>query len=133
MEADTLSIARNEQVRRAEAQLRQAMETSDVDLLDQLMAPELIFTNHTGQILGKEDDLQAHRTGLIRIAAVSVMDQEIRLIGDAAVVSVKMNIQGVYDNHPASGIFHFTRVWHCQPDNRWQLVAGHSSLLSGPQ
>ncbi|MDK1044873.1 MAG: nuclear transport factor 2 family protein [Anaerolineales bacterium] len=33
-----------------EERLRKAMLRSDVSALDQLLAPELIFTNHLGQV-----------------------------------------------------------------------------------
>jgi hypothetical protein len=36
-----------------EEQLRIAMLGSDVGALDRLLAPELIFTNHLGQLLSK--------------------------------------------------------------------------------
>jgi hypothetical protein len=41
------------------------MLRSDVVVLDELLAPELIFTNHLGRVLGKEDDLAAHRSGVL--------------------------------------------------------------------
>ncbi len=48
------------QILEAEEQLRQAMLASDVNALDDLLSPELIFTNHLGQVMGKQDDLAAH-------------------------------------------------------------------------
>jgi hypothetical protein len=52
-----------------EERLRQAMLASDASTLDELLAPELIFTNHLGQVLGKQDDLGAHQSGLVQISA----------------------------------------------------------------
>jgi hypothetical protein len=55
------------QILDAEDRLRTAMLNSDLAVLDELLAPELIFTNHLGHLLGKEDDLAAYRFGsLIR-------------------------------------------------------------------
>jgi Domain of unknown function (DUF4440) len=50
----------------AEDQLRIAMLSSDVAALDELLAPELIYTNHLGQLLGKDDDLAAYRSGVLK-------------------------------------------------------------------
>jgi hypothetical protein len=47
------------QIVEVENQLRTAMLGSDVTALDDLLAPDLIFTNHLGQLLGKDDDLAA--------------------------------------------------------------------------
>jgi len=35
----------------SEARLRQAMLRSDLNVLDELLAPDLIFTNHLGQVM----------------------------------------------------------------------------------
>lgn len=51
----------------AEERLKQAMLASDVSVLDKLLAPEIIITNHFGQLMSKEDDLGAHKSGLIKI------------------------------------------------------------------
>jgi len=39
----------------AEERLRLAMLASDVGTLDELLAPELIFTSHLGEVLRKQE------------------------------------------------------------------------------
>ena len=51
----------------AEEQLRMAMLNADVNILDKLLADDLVFTNHLGQVLGKQDDLAAHQSGKFKI------------------------------------------------------------------
>ncbi len=51
------------QITDAEEQLHQAMLASDVLVLDELLAQDLVCTNHLGQRIGKEDDLSAHKSG----------------------------------------------------------------------
>ncbi|NJR63493.1 MAG: nuclear transport factor 2 family protein [Cyanobacteria bacterium CRU_2_1] len=46
-----------------EDSLRQAMLTSDVAMLDKLIGNDLVFTMHTGSVINKQDDLEAHRSG----------------------------------------------------------------------
>jgi hypothetical protein len=55
------------QISVVEERLRLAMLASDFDTLDELISPDLIFTNHCGQVLGKQDDLESHRNGLLRM------------------------------------------------------------------
>lgn len=55
------------QIINAEEQLRQAMLESDVSILNELLAPAIIITSHLGELLGKQDDLTAHESGLIKI------------------------------------------------------------------
>ncbi len=103
---------------------------SDVSALDELLAPELIFTSHLGQLVGKEDDLAAHRLGLIKVSALEYSDRHVRLIGDVAIVSVRARLSGTFAGNPASGDFRFTRVWALSPRGTWQVVAGHADVVA---
>lgn len=112
-----------------EEQLKVAMLTSDVALLDKLISPELIFTNHFGQIITKEQDLAAHQSGQLKINSLRTSDKNIILRDAIAIVSVRTDIQGTYAGHSANGNFRFTRVWEQKENNHWQIIAGHSCLI----
>ena len=114
----------------AEERLRTAMLSSDVSALDELLASELIFTNHLGQLLGKENDLAAYRSGMLKVKELKPSEQHIRLTGDVAIVSVRMQLSGTYDDNPANGDFRFTRVWARSPDKAWHVVAAHAGLVA---
>jgi ketosteroid isomerase-like protein len=118
------------QIADAESRLRVAMLNSDVPALNALLAPEVIFTNHFGQLLGKDDDLAAHRSGKLKIDELIPSEQHIGLVGDVAIVSVRMQLSGSYDGNPANGNFRFTRVWALSPENTWRVVAAHAGLVS---
>jgi ketosteroid isomerase-like protein len=96
------------QIVEAEDQLRTAMLNSDVAALNELLAPDLIFTDHLGQLLGKDDDLVAYRSGVLKVASLEPSELHIRALGDAAVVSVRMQLSGTYEGAPANGDFRFT-------------------------
>ena len=59
------------QIIELEERLRQAMLYSDVNELDALIAPELLFTNHLGQIFSKQEDLDAHRSGKFKFTEIT--------------------------------------------------------------
>jgi ketosteroid isomerase-like protein len=113
----------------AEERLRAAMLSSDVPALDDLLASELLFTNHLGQLLGKEDDLAAHRSGLLKVKDLLASEQHIRLEGDVAIVSVRMRMSGTYAGNPANGDFRFTRVWGLSPAKTWHVIAAHAGMV----
>lgn len=121
---------REVQILEAEELLCKAMLESDTVSLDKLLSSNLIFTNHLGQILGKKDDLEAHKSGLLHISNISVEDQQIKLQQDTAVVFAKVTINGSYDGNPANGTFRFTRVWQNTEGNHWEVIAAHSSLIT---
>ncbi|RXJ96377.1 DUF4440 domain-containing protein [Malaciobacter molluscorum] len=121
---------REVQILEAEELLCKAMLESDTVTLDKLLSANLIFTNHLGQILGKKDDLDAHKSGLLHISNISVDDQQIRVQKDTAVVFARVAINGNYDGNPANGTFRFTRVWQNTEDNHWEVIAAHSSVIT---
>jgi ketosteroid isomerase-like protein len=118
------------QIVEVEDQLRTAMLNSDVAALNELLAPDLIFTNHLGQLLGKSDDLAAYRSGVLKIARLEPSEQHVRVLGEVAVVSVRMQVSGTYEGAPANGDFRFTRVWARSQQEIWQIVAAHSVLIA---
>ncbi len=118
------------QIIEAEEQLRLAMVNSDVKVLDQLLAPELVFTNHLGQVLGKQDDLAAHQSGKFQIEALTPSERHIQVLeNDVAIVTVKVHLIGSYDGAGFDNDLRFTRIWTLSSSNTWQIVAAHSSAV----
>lgn len=112
-----------------EARLRQAMLRSEVEQLDELLAPELIFTNHLGQLMTKQDDLAAHRSGTLKIESLAPSEETIRVFGEIAIVSVRVQIAGTYAGIASETDLRFTRVWKRSSSAAWQVVAAHSSAV----
>ena len=118
------------QIINIEERLRQAMLASNVSVLNELLAPEIIITNHLGQLLEKQDDLAAHESGLIKIIELKPSEQHIQIHGEVAIVSVRMQIMGSYDGNPANGDFRFTRVWAISSGGNWYIVAAHIGMVA---
>ena len=107
------------------------MLKSDIRALDELLAPELIFTNHLGQLRGKKDDLDAYQSGLLKVQELIPSERRIQLHESMAIVSVRMRLSGSYNGSAANGDFRFTRVWvGASGRSRWHIVAAHASLVS---
>ncbi|MBD1892911.1 nuclear transport factor 2 family protein [Coleofasciculus sp. FACHB-SPT9] len=113
-----------ENIENLEEKLRHAMLTSDVSALDELIADDLVFTMHTGLVVNKQFDLEAHRSGMFRFTSLDVSDRQIHPYGDCIVVTLKVKAAGTHSGQAFSETYRFTRVW-VQRQNRWQIVAGH--------
>ncbi len=118
-----------EQVIDAEERLRQAMLHSDVAALDDLIAPELLFTTHLGQMATKADDLAAHRARLLRLETAEPSQRQIQLHADYAIVSVLMHLVGTYEGIPIDQQMRYTRVWAITSSGSLQIIAGHMSEM----
>jgi hypothetical protein len=118
------------QITDAEDRLRAAMLSSDVEILTELLAPDLIFTNHLGQLQSRESDLAAYRSGMLKIEQLVPSEHHVLLIHDAAIVSVRVQLTGKYNGASANGVFRFTRVWSLSTKKSWHVVAAHSGLVA---
>jgi ketosteroid isomerase-like protein len=118
------------QIIKLEERLRLAMLASDVSVLNELLAPEIIITSHLGELLRKQDDLAAHESGLFKIEELQPSEQYIQIHGEVAIVSVRMQVSGSYNGNPANGNFRYTRVWAISPNGTWQIVAAHIGMMA---
>jgi ketosteroid isomerase-like protein len=119
-----------EQIIVAEENLRLAMLDSDLKVLDELLAPELIFTDHLGQLVGKQADLEGHKSGVLKLESLAPDDRHILVKNNVAIVSVRMQLSGSYNGTPTSGNFRFTRVWAQSSAGTWQIIAAHSGIIA---
>ena len=109
--------------------LRLAMLQSDVAVLDELLSPDLIFTNHFGHVMTKGDDLSAHKSGLLRIEEISLSKNRIQIIDNVAVVTVQAHLVGSYAGERSENDFRFTRIWAASKNGAWHVVAAHSCVV----
>ncbi|MUG91138.1 DUF3225 domain-containing protein [Scytonema sp. UIC 10036] len=127
--ASEKSSMENTTIETLEEKLQHAMLTSDVAVLDELIADDLVWTMHTGFVGNKQYDLEAHRTGIFRFTKVEISDRQIHPYSqDCIVVTLKAELAGTLNGQAFSEPYRFTRVW-LQRHNRWQIIAGHVSLL----
>lgn len=116
-------------IEKAEHQLRHAMLTSDLRLLDALIAPHLVFTTHFGTLLSKQDDLEMHRSGALKFSAIEWSEQKVLHLVDVAFVSVRARLGGTFKGSPFQDDIRFSRVWQRASDDTWQVVAGQATVV----
>jgi ketosteroid isomerase-like protein len=119
-----------ETIAEREADLRRAMLAADVHALDRLLDDALVFTTHLGALVSKAGDIEGYRSGLLRLTRLEPADEEIRLYGNVAVVTVGVTLAGTYAGATFTGPFRFTRVWYKRAEG-WRVVAAHVSEVVG--
>ncbi|MGR6763645.1 nuclear transport factor 2 family protein [Paenibacillus sp. T2-29] len=111
-----------------EEKLRKAMLTSDVKILDELIHDKLIFVNHFGQVLNKEADLEAHRSGVLHFTDIQVLNQSVIPLDDTVVTVTRVSLRGTVGNDPIEDEMCYTRVWH-NIDGALKIISGHCSTV----
>jgi ketosteroid isomerase-like protein len=117
------------QIEAAEEQLRLAMLASDVEALDSLISPNLVFTTHSGAVITKEDDLEIYRSGTLKFQKIELSEQRILALGNVAYVSVLARLSGVFGGSAFQDEIRFSRVWQLSPNNAWRVIAGQATVV----
>lgn len=113
-----------------EHKLQQAMLASDVAVLDNLIADDLVWTMPSGFVSNKQFDLGAHRSGHFQFSKLDISDRQIHpFSSDCVVVTLQAELAGTLNGQPFSESCRFTRVW-LQRQNHWQIIAGHVSQIA---
>jgi ketosteroid isomerase-like protein len=112
-----------------EQRLYAAQRSSDVALLRELIADDLVFVGPSGEIFTKQMDLELHRSGGMSVTELEPKEQEIRCMPNVAVAVTKIALVGTFQGSAFAGDFRYTRVWHYH-NRRWQIIAGHCSAIA---
>lgn len=94
-----------------EKRLIQGTKTSDINLLDKILHDDLLFIAPNGQTVTKEMDLASHRSGEMEVVELIASFEDIKIIGDNAVVVVVYDTKGKMLGNPIQGQFRYIRVW----------------------
>ena len=111
-----------------EAELRAAQLAADVPVLERLIADELLFTGPDGQLGTKAQDLEAHRSGLVRFRSHVPEELRVRRVGaDVAVTALRARLEVEVAGTLSRGTYRYTRVWAREGGGTWRVVGGHVS------
>lgn len=112
-----------EEIITIENQLIEAIKTSDLNSLHRMLHDDLLFIAPNGQTVTKEMDLASHRSGQMEVELLIASYENVKVLGDNAVVVVVYNTKGKMLGTPIEGQFRYIRVWKMFPDGL-KVVAG---------
>ncbi|MGA9996598.1 MAG: nuclear transport factor 2 family protein [Pyrinomonadaceae bacterium] len=118
-----------------ERDIGKANVSRDYAFFDRVEAEEFIFTDSGGGMTTKKEDLEGVKAPAnpdSKLLSYEVDEMKVMLYGKMAVVTGRSTLKGVNKGQEWTGQSRFTDVFVWR-DNRWQLVAGHSSRIRPPQ
>ncbi|GAB4071500.1 nuclear transport factor 2 family protein [Ancylobacter sonchi] len=119
-----------EEIAAAEEHLRRAALAGDVAALDALLADDLVFVNFAGHVLDKQDDLDLHRSGALKLSRTDFSELSIRFLdAHTAHTVLRVDAEGVAGGVPFAAALRFSRVWR-RGTPGWQVVAIHSCAIA---
>jgi len=87
-------VITEQKVKEAENLLLQAMNKSDIEMLDQLLHDDLLFVLPNGEVITKEMDLDTHKSGKLILEEITSSIDSINLIEENVVVTLTSKIKG---------------------------------------
>ncbi|MNT51025.1 hypothetical protein D3C72_1879710 [compost metagenome] len=83
----------------------------------------LVFVGPDGSVYTKSMDLEAHRSGIIRIHRLDPSERQVLHLGEVTVVTVRMETAATVQGQRTEAALRYTRVWRFV-DGCWRIVAG---------
>lgn len=124
-----------EELMQLERDIGRANVNRDYAFFERVEADEFIFTDSGGGITTKKEDLESIKTPAkldSKLLSYEVDDMKVMLYGKTAVVMGRTTLKGINKGQEWTGQSRFTDVFVWR-DNRWQIVAGHSSRIPQPK
>ena len=109
---------------------RQAKEASlhrDPDFTQRTLAEDYVAITPLGQLKTKQDSVTARKSNQLRYDTINVSDMVVRVYGDTAVVTARMDVKGHQLGEDFSGPYRYTRVW-IRRAGHWQAVSYQATV-----
>jgi hypothetical protein len=106
----------------AERQLQAAQRGADVESLDALLHPQVVGAGPDGRVFTKEDDLEDHRSGALRITSLVEESLDVQEDGQTGMTRTIAAVEAVHGGTAVSARLRYTRLWVRQ-DGQWRVLA----------
>jgi len=127
---DVFAASGDEEIAGLERELRKAQLTADIAALDRLISDDLLFAGPDGRLATKAQDLDAHRTGIVRFRKHEPQELRVRRVGKkVAIASLETYLEVQVGTEASSGTYRYTRVWARESDGAWRVAGGHVSEI----
>jgi uncharacterized protein (TIGR02246 family) len=118
-----------------EHKLGQAYLSGDAEYLDSIMSPDFILTNVRGEVSKKAEEVAEVRNGIIHYEKFETSDLNVRVYGDAAVVTGRTSIKGTVkkSGRIIDAQIRLTDTFVRQMNGKWRIAAGQTTLIPSQQ
>lgn len=114
-------------IRRYEDERYRAMIDVDVEALERLLDPQLVYTHSSGIVDTKRSYIDGVRDGVFDYRDIERVDETIIVRGDHALVSNRCRMDIYVGGTRKALDNHVLAVWSRQDGDRWSFLALHST------
>ena len=117
-----------DEIRALELERNQAIVHGDAATLERMTSDDYTFITLRGEMRTKAQIVDTFRAGAAKYQSRDISDLNIRVYGDAAVVTGRAIQKGAENGKDYSGDYWFTRVY-VRKGSRWTTVALQTTLI----
>ena len=110
-----------------------AVAKHDAAFISRVEDDAYVYTDATGSVAHKADDLAAARAGDVKIESFKLSDMKVQVHGGAAVVTGQTTLVGSDRGGVLNGTYRWTDVFVRRPDGVWQVVASQATAVGKPE
>jgi ketosteroid isomerase-like protein len=116
------------EIENLESQWRAAVMQNDVATVNRLLADDYLGINPDGTLETKADAVALQRSGTMKISSIEPENIKVRVYGDTAVVTSRVDVQGHNGDRDVGGRYHYTRVYS-HKSGEWKIVSFEASRV----
>jgi hypothetical protein len=122
------SASDEREIRNVEALICAAFEQGDGSVLEKNLDERFTLTSSHGEVTNRKQNIAEVTSREPHYEVFRNHDQDVRLYGDAAIVTGITTIRASVDSKPFAADFQFTDTYVYR-EGRWLLAASHASKL----
>ena len=103
----------------------------DIGFLERHLADDYVSTFPDGEVFDKKGEIEALKSGAVALTAMTPREMNVRVYGDAAVITGRSAIKAQVKGEEIAGELRFTDVWTKQ-GGRWLAVASQVTRIAQP-
>jgi ketosteroid isomerase-like protein len=85
----------------------------------------------SGAVSSREQALARVRSGDVKLASIDVDDELVRVYGDTAIITGRVDVRGTFKGQPFEHKARYTRVWVKQ-NGEWKLATFQETPIAPP-
>lgn len=115
-----------------EKRFNTALLKKDAVTLDELLADDIVHIGFEGQLAGKGEYMDFFKRDIWQYRKYEPSNETVKVVGDMAVVTGRVDRTIVINNVVTTGGFAFTHVW-TRAGERWRMTSSHVTAIPNPQ
>ena len=120
--------AEEKEIQTVEKQRFEAQVSRNYDVLDQVLANDLVYNHSNGNTDTKQSFIQSLRDGKFLYNQIDIQEQKVRLYGKTAIVNGYCIVKATNNGEPVILKLRYTDAY-VRTGKQWQLVAWQSLRL----